>query len=838
MEDKAPRTDVNATESGEFPTEFDNELYTASTEIAGDEGETSELKALRSSATSEWDLSRGPVLNGRESENESPSITDVDMGGESSRENHHQTVVSNEMFSGTVSKYLCSQDEEQCGKSTSGFREVVINPLARTLTPLSTGFSMLASSLGAKRSLKPPGSNVCNATWRTILDSQSTIGLTKNGRKTLELTDHGTPVGALDRQDMKGDEAERVKELVASYGIQLCDHIRTLSNQSPNHKDESRSLGRIAAKLRIFLDEIKTCNAAEFSSRSLDGLASLQYALEMMHEMLSTLSSMGSLHAILVSEQINARTQTIRGILRQALIALNVKDLPVHQDTADLIRFVYKQVNGVYAGGDQKMLKIASEFRRRTLWMKRNDAEVTDIRHTVRILIESLEKRGIVWCGKDKHAQIKQDIEDCRKEIATQQVAGSEQTLFLFEQVLSVLETLLEERMEFGGLVCDDKLSLTDKRRRRIVVPVIAFLCLFTCVLVMVLWGARIVVATLKDGNWLRLVHVASFPVVLVLMMFGVLFLFNSIFFALGPVAHMEENSYYYSSKPVHLQSIPRLPKVTLQMPVYKEDLDFVIKPTLQSLKAAAEKYRQSGGSYNIFVNDDGLQLVTDGEREARERCYDAMGVAYVARPGHGKDGFVRRGRFKKASNMNFCLDISERVRKLMEQESYGPKEALGLIKNDDQTFLGGGDVSMGDFVLLIDSDTRVPEDCILPTVLELLASPKVAFTQHMTTPLQVVHDYWEDAIAHFTTSIYTIAVRIASSAGDVPPLVGHNAFLRWSAIKEVAFKDPTDCGKRKYWSESHVSEDFDLALRFQVKENGLRGSIRLNCRRSDCGCV
>lgn len=86
-----------------------------------------------------------------------------------------------------------------------------------------------------------------------------------------------------------------------------------------------------------------------------------------------------------------------------------------------------------------------------------------------------------------------------------------------------------------------------------------------------------------------------------------------------------------------------------------------------------------------------------------------------------------------------------------------------------------------------------------------------------MTTPLQVVHDYWEDAIAHFTTSIYTIAIRLATSAGDVPPLVGHNAMLRWSAIKEVAFKDEMDNGKRKYWSENHVSEDFDMSLRFQV---------------------
>ena len=53
-------------------------------------------------------------------------------------------------------------------------------------------------------------------------------------------------------------------------------------------------------------------------------------------------------------------------------------------------------------------------------------------------------------------------------------------------------------------------------------------------------------------------------------------------------------------------------------------------------------------------------------------------------------------------------------------------------------------------------------------------------------------------------------------SGGDIAPLVGHNAFLRWDALQKCAFIDPAD-GVRKFWSESHVSEDFDCALRFQV---------------------
>jgi len=54
-------------------------------------------------------------------------------------------------------------------------------------------------------------------------------------------------------------------------------------------------------------------------------------------------------------------------------------------------------------------------------------------------------------------------------------------------------------------------------------------------------------------------------------------------------------------------------------------------------------------------------------------------------------------------------------------------------------------------------------------------------------------------------------------AGGDVAPLVGHNAFLRWSAIKDCAFTDPED-GQLKFWSEAHVSEDFDMSVRMQIR--------------------
>ena len=79
---------------------------------------------------------------------------------------------------------------------------------------------------------------------------------------------------------------------------------------------------------------------------------------------------------------------------------------------------------------------------------------------------------------------------------------------------------------------------------------------------------------------------------------------------------------------------------------------------------------------------------------------------------------------------------------------------------------------------------------------------------------MQVVNDYFENGITFFTNLIYS-AIRYTVSNGDVAPFVGHNAILRWSAIQQVSYTD--EDGYEKFWSESHVSEDFDMSLRLQV---------------------
>ena len=76
---------------------------------------------------------------------------------------------------------------------------------------------------------------------------------------------------------------------------------------------------------------------------------------------------------------------------------------------------------------------------------------------------------------------------------------------------------------------------------------------------------------------------------------------------------------------------------------------------------------------------------------------------------------------------------------------------------------------------------------------------------------MQVAHHYFENGITPFTRRINK-CISIGCANGEVAPFVGHNAFLRWSALQDAAFADEGDAGKMKIWSEMNVSE-VDFAL-------------------------
>lgn len=73
----------------------------------------------------------------------------------------------------------------------------------------------------------------------------------------------------------------------------------------------------------------------------------------------------------------------------------------------------------------------------------------------------------------------------------------------------------------------------------------------------------------------------------------------------------MHQNSKFYSGLAPRRIKHAEVPHVTVQRPVYKEGFYCVIDPTIKSLKAAISTYEMQGGRANIFINDDGMQLIS-----------------------------------------------------------------------------------------------------------------------------------------------------------------------------------------------------------------------------------
>lgn len=169
-------------------------------------------------------------------------------------------------------------------------------------------------------------------------------------------------------------------------------------------------------------------------------------------------------------------------------------------------------------------------------------------------------------------------------------------------------------------------------------------------------------------------------------------------------------------------------------------------------------------------------QMLPESERAARLAFYEAHGIGWVARPPEGEpsansDGtkYARAGRFKKASNMNYALALSRKaerhLRDMAAAGETGPAassrasisgEGSGLSESDqalptsleeralvravEETWEESGKrwkpwakngqaCRIGEIVLLVDSDTLVPE-VGLPKLLPLksLLRSDVAF--------------------------------------------------------------------------------------------------------------
>jgi hypothetical protein len=201
----------------------------------------------------------------------------------------------------------------------------------------------------------------------------------------------------------------------------------------------------------------------------------------------------------------------------------------------------------------------------------------------------------------------------------------------------------------------------------------------------------------------------------------------------IGPVRQMQLNSKYYSANCSPRLRNRTLPHITIQCPVYKEGLSSVIAPTVKSIKKAISTYELQGGSANMFINDDGMQIISEDERQARIDFYQDHSIGWTARPKHGSEGFIRKGKFKKASNMNFGLMLSCRVEGKLQRhhnptppywtqvdEALAYEACLKEVLEEHGRAWADGNIRVGDYIVLIDSDTRVPSDCLLDAASEM----------------------------------------------------------------------------------------------------------------------
>lgn len=267
------------------------------------------------------------------------------------------------------------------------------------------------------------------------------------------------------------------------------------------------------------------------------------------------------------------------------------------------------------------------------------------------------------------------------------------------------------------------------------------------------------------DGTYLRFALLAVCPIQMFVSLFFFQTVVTNLFQIFGPISAVNSNSKYYSGKaPRRLnREVHTFPHVTIQMPVYKEGLNAVIKPTVMSIKAAISTYEMQGGTASIFVNDDGMQIIDEEDAQARRDFYDEHNIGWVARPAHnpnpadGEKKFFRRGKFKKASNMNYALHVSNRVEEKLaavkRHRKWNSENELSayygclaeVMREDDGRTWADGNIRMGDYILIIDSDTRVPADCLLDAVSEMEQSPEVAITQFQSGVMNVTNSFFEN---------------------------------------------------------------------------------------------
>jgi hypothetical protein len=118
--------------------------------------------------------------------------------------------------------------------------------------------------------------------------------------------------------------------------------------------------------------------------------------------------------------------------------------------------------------------------------------------------------------------------------------------------------------------------------------------------------------------------------------------------------------------------------------------------------------------------------------------------------------------------SLNFTYNLSLRVEEIMKTrlensapdgESEKSEEEIyqfalqQAIEESQGKAWAAGDIRVGDYVLLIDSDTRMNSDCLMEAAAEMERCPEVGALQHCSGVMYVQRHYFERFIGYFTSA-------------------------------------------------------------------------------------
>lgn len=316
------------------------------------------------------------------------------------------------------------------------------------------------------------------------------------------------------------------------------------------------------------------------------------------------------------------------------------------------------------------------------------------------------------------------------------------------EKGFAVAQTPVELSDDEEGLDREEA-DAVESVNRNVNISSAFFVGMGVCLAIVLVYGfsiGQLVSECFLDGNYIRLALLAACPFLFLAGLFFFQVIFGDIWQMVGPIGGLTTNSRTFSCIKPNLRQAYNLgfepPHITIQMPVYKEGMESVIIPTVKSLQAAISYYESRGGTASIFINDDGMRAMSEDEAEMRRDFYHDNEIGWVARPKHGDDGFERKGKFKKASNMNFALNISQKVEAYMQEvvdaraAAQSPirneadpimleeheladiyDECLDRVLKENPLAMAAGNIRMGEYILIVDSDTRVVSSLCTPCI-------------------------------------------------------------------------------------------------------------------------